>query len=200
MLFAVSPLHAGSRSMGYLLIDLVSFDAACDNGEVSLSWVTRSERGFDEFVVQHSLDGIAWSDAGRVAPEQNAGGSAYSFQHSPASPGISYYRLLVRGSNDLVAFSDLVAAECVPATPGSGFFPNPASNAVEINLAGWRGDALFELLLFDPLGAAHHLGTVNAGTLTRVALAPGIKDGVYSVVLSGNGEQFQLGRLLITGN
>ncbi len=77
-----------------LPVELVRFDAQCNNGEVLISWSTASETGSQHFDVQRSADGIGFETLGEVAA---AGFSQSMIDYSyvddrPYSTG--YYRIV----------------------------------------------------------------------------------------------------------
>jgi len=78
-----------------LAIDLLKFDASCEEGEVAISWTTAHEENSAYFGIDHSTDAQSWTEIARIP----ASGTShkirhYSTVHRPQSDGqMQYYRL-----------------------------------------------------------------------------------------------------------
>ncbi len=73
----------------------LNFSARENKSGVRLDWSTASEQHTAEFIVQHSVNGLDFSDVGSVVAAGNSDVvSRYQFLHSSPAAGINYYRLL----------------------------------------------------------------------------------------------------------
>lgn len=64
---------------------------------VLLQWATQQEQQTKDFVVQHSTDGVNWTNIGTVKAAGNSvSAKQYQYLHATAAAGINYYRLLQR--------------------------------------------------------------------------------------------------------
>lgn len=77
-----------------LPIELLSFDATCDNGVVQIAWATASEQNNDYFLIERSLDGLAWEAFREVAGNGNSNNKIeYSVTDYAPLGNTTYYRL-----------------------------------------------------------------------------------------------------------
>ena len=77
-----------------LPIELLSFDASCNNGVVDVMWITASESNNAYFTVERSVDNFFYETIGTVAGANNSTSALqYSFVDENPLPGVSYYRL-----------------------------------------------------------------------------------------------------------
>jgi hypothetical protein len=139
------------KTMWILPVSLLSFDVQLiKNNKVEVDWATASEDNSDYFELEHSQDGLAWADVGRV---DAAGSSAttlnYSFVDENPFLGVCFYRLkqVDRDGNVTVSETLTVHIDQQP-TLALKIYPNPAvsylvvegtSQSITIfNMAGQR--------------------------------------------------------------
>jgi hypothetical protein len=139
------------KTMWVLPVSLLSFDALLiKNNKVEVDWATASENNSDYFELEHSQDGLAWSDVGRVdAAGSSATTLTYSFVDENPYAGICFYRLkqVDRDGNVTVSKTLTVHIDQQPALTLK-IYPNPAvsylvvegtSQSITIfNMAGQR--------------------------------------------------------------
>ena len=117
-----------------LPVELISFDAVENKGDVSLVWETGSERDNAYFIVERSQDNQKWETVQQV----NGAGNSNSLQKYTAVDtkpynGISYYRLQQVDNNGAVAYSDVQAVNVkTSSNKGVNIFPNPVLNTLTI--------------------------------------------------------------------
>ena len=127
---------AGTEDDNALPVELVSFNANCNDGVVDLLWETASENNSEDFEVEYSRDGVIWNT---IHTEPAAGFSteliSYSYAHMHALGGDNYYRLT---QNDVdgasVTYDNLIInANCQSAATGYfSVFPNPSSDVFNV--------------------------------------------------------------------
>lgn len=112
-------------SMLLLPVELLSFEASPDQGEVLCKWVTASELNNDYFTVKRSRDNVSWDAVGEV---DGAGTSletnAYQFRDKDPHGGPSYYRVKQTDYNGDYSYSWVRAVAFDQALSGY-MFPNP---------------------------------------------------------------------------
>jgi len=179
-----------------LPIELVSFNASCENGRVRTSWTTATETNNDFFNLEKSEDGINFKT---LAIVKGAGNSSqklcYSTIDNEPYSGISYYRLGQTDFDGKYSYSKIVAVDC----SGQGIFPlnvfpNPFNSEnvsnTSLTLSGLEKNVPLLIVLQDVLGKAHYskmLITDNNGIL-NVDLAQGdiLTKGMYLITAAGN--------------
>ena len=115
-----------------LPIELVSFTAKAAGNEVSLEWVTASERENDYFTIERSRDGQNFEEVVRVDGAGNST-SLISYEEVDALPftGQSYYRLRQTDYNGATTVSPIqaVSIEAVLVV-----YPNPIASGDVLHL------------------------------------------------------------------
>ncbi|HWY11110.1 MAG TPA: T9SS type A sorting domain-containing protein, partial [Bacteroidia bacterium] len=113
-----------------LPIELLSFDAKCDNGKVNLIWETATEINNDHFTIVRSADGINYETVGTIAGAGNSNKTLrYSFADPKPLKGTSYYSLKQSDYNIANKNIRSVAVNCtgviefaIHPNPGTGTF------------------------------------------------------------------------------
>ncbi len=131
-----------------LSVELVSFDAICNNSKVNINWTTSTQKNNDHFTIERSADGIKYETVGTISgagnSEQNLN---YSFEDAVPLTGTSYYLLKQTDSNGQNKDLKLVAVSCngvKEVTIG----PNP--NTGKFNIEGAEQNS--EIIITDILG------------------------------------------------
>jgi hypothetical protein len=116
-----------------LPVELVSFQAAAGDGQVSLTWATASEKNSLEFVVQRAQDGVQFTSIGTVP----AAGDAlyrndYAFTDKQPWPGVNYYRLAQVDRDGSTKLTNTVVAVVRQPDDALVAYPNPARDQVQL--------------------------------------------------------------------
>ena len=174
---------AGTEDDNALPVELVSFNANCNDGVVDLLWETASENNSEDFEVEYSRDGVIWNT---IHTEPAAGFSteliSYSYTHMHALGGDNYYRLT---QNDVdgasVTYDNLIInANCQSAATGYfSVFPNPSSGSFQVIMNNSELEGAASLNIIDTKGNKVFMKSiqVNSGINMYVIqenLAPGI--------------------------
>ena len=92
-----------------LPIELLYFNAVLNDGEVDLTWVTKTEIDNDYFTVERSQDGSSWTE---ILEVDGAGNSSYEIEYFQVDRdpffGNSYYRLKQTDFNGDYTYSPIV--------------------------------------------------------------------------------------------
>ena len=125
-----------------LPIELISFNAAPDNGEVELTWTTASEINNDYFTIERSTDGISWEGIKQVDGSENSNVILnYSAVDENPYPGVSYYRLKQTDFNGATSHSNSVAVSLASIQIISAY-PNPSDGEISFIISSEFEDAL----------------------------------------------------------
>jgi hypothetical protein len=116
-----------------LPIEIQSFEAINGNNTIHIKWVLSSEKNNDYFILEHSLDGIDWSQLARIQSVGNhSTGQSYSFTDTEASFNKkNYYRLSQVDINGKKLTIGIDQAKIRSSLPGNTFLliPNPKVNS-----------------------------------------------------------------------
>jgi hypothetical protein len=127
---------------------LNSFDATLSNQKVMLNWQTGMEKELSHFVVERSIDGANYTDAGMVFAGGNSGVKLnYSFADQVVSSpkGIVYYRLRMVDLDKKYQHSAIRVIRTNEATASVKMttYPNPAVNELRVTVPGsWQNKSV----------------------------------------------------------
>jgi hypothetical protein len=127
-------LGSVNPGMTTLPIQLTTFTAAPDNGEVVLNWSTAEEINTDYFTIQRSADGSSWEDLQQVAAAGNSSSPiAYTADDKSPLAGSSFYRLMITDKDGSTTWSGIVQVSFTKNASHITVYPNPAVNYVNIS-------------------------------------------------------------------
>jgi hypothetical protein len=180
-----------------LPVRFVFFNTQCNGTNVLLSWRTAQEQNNKNFVVERSVDGIAWYNIATIRAMGNTAiESSYSFTDN-APAGNDYYRVAsYDDANAKPQLTNILYASC---TTGQTFsvWPNPVNDLLYLN-AGLNENSAATIKLFDSKGtlvkqqAEALLRGNNLVTMNMQNLAAGI----YYVTLLYNKGQLPLRQVI----
>lgn len=117
-----------------LPVTLSSFSGICDDGKVSLNWMTTSEVNNDYFIVQRSNDMMNWVESGRVNGNGNSNSlREYQFLDEEGS-GVGYYRLKQVDFNGESQIHYPISINCQSITNDIVIYPNPTNGKFTIEV------------------------------------------------------------------
>lgn len=184
-----------------LPVELLHFNATCDNDGVLIGWSTATEINNDFFTVQRSTDLLNYVTVGVV---EGAGNSNiirnYSFKDESATNGTVYYRLMQTDYNGQYEVFNPIAVTCsnMPVDVVS-IYPNPAQNELHVNI-DLSGDDHGTLAVFNSFGQVVTTQTINAGKgFNNYTLdVSGLAAGQYFVSVSLDTKVLPTQKLVIT--
>ncbi|MEP7318319.1 MAG: T9SS type A sorting domain-containing protein, partial [Panacibacter sp.] len=118
---------------GTLPLQLLRFTANLSLQQtVNLQWVTASEKGVKNFVIEKSADNITYKDIFTVTAE-NSGEYTETYNYEDKFPvtGINYYRLRITNDDGSVTYS-VIASVKLTGSKAPMLSPNPASGMLYI--------------------------------------------------------------------
>jgi hypothetical protein len=118
-------------SSGTLPVSLLSFNAALNNHNVTLAWVTENEVNSSHFELEVSADGIVFTKLAIVNAKNTAGKNRYSYTDIGASGNILYYRLKQFDRDGKFIQSNALKIYLSKASAIT-LFPNPVSDILLI--------------------------------------------------------------------
>lgn len=171
-----------SLNCSFLPVELIDFDASCEQGRAMLEWRTGAEVNSSHFVIDRSGDHEAWEPIGTVeAAHHSEQETSYLFMDpEPVLGREAFYRLRQYDLNgELAASRTLRMDRCMPEAMNMQLVPNPANDQLKVTFdrdAIGPEDAAVELrditgrlLVGIPIGSE-----TNSAGLDMSRFAPGI--------------------------
>jgi hypothetical protein len=191
----------GGEGTTPLPIELLHFNATCDNDGVLVGWSTATETNNDFFTVQRSSNLLDYVTVGVV---EGAGNSNivrnYSFKDESATNGTVYYRLMQTDYNGQYEVFNPIAVTCsnMPVDVVS-VYPNPANDVLNVNI-NLSGDDHGTLAVLNSFGQVVTTQTINAGKgFNNYTLdVSGLAAGQYFVSVSLDTKVLPTQKLVIT--
>lgn len=183
-----------------LPVELMSFNAACDQGAIAVEWCTVSEKDNDYFVLEQSVDGIEFKTISRQKG-QGQPGEKQCYRFKAESLGeINYFRLQ---QTDLYKRSERSDIISVPACEASRkiTLTNDGTGIIRLMLNPSSVQTL-QLYVHDVLGSLVQAETIYAHPETteyEVFLKEELK-GVYSISLYAPGGKLAEKKIMVRAN
>jgi Secretion system C-terminal sorting domain len=117
----------------------LSFTATKQNKNALLQWSTMQEQNTRNYTVQHSANGVNWTNIGTQLPAGNTNiTSNYSHLHTTPVTGINYYRILQTGFNNRNSYSIIRTLKFTTDDEPFIIIGNPVTNnilTVQVNIS-----------------------------------------------------------------
>jgi len=129
------PCHQPT-SLATLPVELISFEAECENQNITLEWSTASEINNDFFTIERSMDGVNWQIISTVSGAGNSNSRMYySFIDINNSFQNSYYRLKQTDFEGGGKYSAIIPVKnCEQDFTELSLYPNPANKFLNISI------------------------------------------------------------------
>ncbi|MBK6952496.1 MAG: T9SS type A sorting domain-containing protein [Crocinitomicaceae bacterium] len=120
-----------------LPVELTSFAASCENDDVVIDWVTKSEINNDYFTIEKSHDGMSWTTLKIVEGADNSSVQLdYRIVDSNPYSGTTYYRLKQTDNDGKYEYADMISVHnCngLDEQISYSVYPNPSNGLVNFN-------------------------------------------------------------------
>jgi len=184
-----------------LPIDLLYFDAKCDNESVLLDWVTSSETNNDYFTLYKSADAVLFEPFEVVNGAGNSNNTLKysSIDNNPYS-GISYYKLKQTDFDGKYTYFKVIPVQCKSSLADDvkfNVYPVPVSNSdnLFISISGIEPQKEVSIVLMDVLGKVYFSKPVFSnenGTVSEaLRMHNRLPSGVYIITASINSVVYQ---------
>ncbi|GGB79518.1 M4 family metallopeptidase [Dyadobacter sediminis] len=162
-----------------------------------LTWTTTSEVNNDYFVVERSLDGRSFVNAGTVIGNgSTAVEKQYKFLDTGFSKGISYYRLKQVDVDGTHHFSRIIALDAANLL-SLKFYPNPVQSMLNIEIPA-SGNKLLNVKVINTAGHEVYRKDNASSKNGNLSLQlEGLPTGIYQVIVSGESIRYHLSILKI---
>jgi hypothetical protein len=197
-----SPFGQGSGGAA-LPIDLLSFDAKCEEGEVGLTFDVASQINNDYYTIERSVDNKNWSIVTEIAGVEGGNTSTeMSYRWTDYSPlrGMSYYRLTQTDFDGRSEIFAPITAACRDQEIGDySVYPNPAKEQlmIDLELDDYQGENL-KVRLMDINGkvAMEEPITLERGFNHLEMNINELPDGVYLLQFTGTKSHIKESRVV----
>lgn len=167
------------KTSGALPLTLLKFSGHTKNSNNYLSWITSSETGTKEFVVQRSFNGGAYTSVGTVDAQGNSSSEInYQFTDKEMSSGQYNYRLKMVDVNEAFTYSKNVSLS-LEAPLKTTILTNPFTTTIKLLVPAQSG--IVTVRLFDAVGKTLLQKNVNtaAGNFVALNIDPSTASGIY---------------------
>jgi hypothetical protein len=115
-----------------LPVNLLSFTGKLIGSQSQLQWQTATETNTSHFIIEHSLDGLAFNPIGTI-PAAGTSNSMrnYAFTHPTPRIGINYYRLKTIDRDNKFTYSHVIQLNMVNRQDIT-LYPNPAKDYITV--------------------------------------------------------------------
>ena len=188
----------GSVNPGYttLPVNLVSFTAQPQAGDILLNWLTAAEGDCGYFSLERSADGTNYAELVKLPA---AGGPDWGHQylytdHSPV-PGRNYYRLKMVSHSGAVSYSGIVTAN-LSGYDALVLFPNPSDGKTVSARVNFPAGGAYTVDVYNDQGML--VRRVSSSTpLLTLQFSPALLPGVYVARVSAPG-YMAVGAFMVT--
>ena len=173
-----SPFTFGTRS-NPLPIELISFDAKCNNGKVNINWSTATENNNEYFTLERSTDGINFNAIKIIKGSGNSSSvKYYSATDIDALTGSTlYYRLKQTDFDGKFEYFNIVAVSCTDIKLSNiNIYPNPAITLLNVSFKDVEENTIIRIVSMD--GKVMKTITSNVKGLNEINISD-LADGVY---------------------
>jgi hypothetical protein len=165
-----------------LPIELIGFDANCEDNNVSLNWSTATERNNDFFIIEASKDGLYFEEIQRVQANGNTSTTHY-YSKTIENQNYAYIKLKQRDFDGITSELGIISLDCKDKND-IFLFPNPTKQIV--NIQNLKTNS--EIILMDATGKII-LNERNLSDSFKLDMSS-FKKGVYIIQILNQNEFF----------
>ncbi|MBU0764690.1 MAG: T9SS type A sorting domain-containing protein [Bacteroidetes bacterium] len=179
-----------------LPVELLFFNATCDNGTVLLDWATASEKNNDYFTLYRSADAEAFESFALIDGAGNSDQTLYyNTNDDTPFPGSSYYRLKQTDFDGNYTYFEIIPVECIISLTSDILFnvyPNPVIDAqnLYVSLDGITPQKEVLVVVLDILGKEYYskviFTDINGSVLEAMDMHKRLAAGIYMITATSN--------------
>lgn len=186
-----------------LPIELVDFNAKCDGKNISLSWITSTEKNNDYFTIERSYDGQNYSSIGTVKGAGNSNSSkVYNYVDATVDVNRTiYYRLLQTDFNKTTKACKTIIAESCTNIIKDIAVKNTNDGQVFVEFA-MENEEEFTLSIYDVLGrkVKSEQVIVGKGYNRSVINTEGLSESYYMLLIHNTSADIQKSQKIYVNN
>ncbi len=171
-----------------LPVELIEFDAICNDEGVNVSWSSVSEINNDYYILQTSEDYITWQTVAKVYGVGNSNLlQHYQYLDDVSNRQLRYYKLSQVDFNGRSETISIINVNC-PLSSGISVYPNPIDKVVFFD-ANWNELSDIQVYIFNQIGQCVFNRIYTSSELQDNLLKLDLSDyksGIYSLkIFSG---------------
>jgi hypothetical protein len=129
----VLDVYYGFTNATLLPLQFTAFDYQKRSSDLLLQWTTNNEVNNQYFVIEKSLNGYSFSEAGRL-PASGAANGHYQYS-LPLNEELNFYRIKQVDQNAKFAYSTTIVVKPAQSTFATWVYPNPvAGDNLQLNV------------------------------------------------------------------
>ena len=179
-------------STGSLPIELVSFSANTEKGNVTIKWSTSSETNNDYFSIERSTNAIEFEVIDKIMGKGNSNTTNnYSYTDDNPLHGISYYRIRQTDFDGKNTVSEIISIDnsSIESIPLSfEIFPNPISQTenTNIRISDYEPESEVLVVLRNLLGQELYSKVImtdfSGNSITAIDIENRLPAGTYLII------------------
>lgn len=129
---ATNTISVSSVNCSILPIELLSFSAKRESGNVKVSWITQTDYHKNNYVLERSIDGVVFNEFSKIEDNENTSRiMTYSVVDKEPGNYIIYYRLKQIDEYGILKYSNIIIVDEVKIkTFISNIHPNPTNSDI----------------------------------------------------------------------
>lgn len=153
------------------------------NGTVLVKWATISEHNNEYFTIEHSTDGIHFTNIGKISSlGYTANGFSYEFIDSKPGIGNNFYRIRMVDIANKSTYSEIKIVQVSDNVHHMlSIFPNPAVNSISLKLNTKENEEL-KVEIYNPTGNKELAKTCIMQHQKAELDIGNLKTGLYAIV------------------
>ncbi|MEP7141722.1 MAG: T9SS type A sorting domain-containing protein [Ferruginibacter sp.] len=175
-----------------LPVQLLSFTGIKSNGSIQLKWMTENEINASHFIIERSVDGVAFATTGEVVANNRGGKNEYGYTDAQPVNGINFYRLKQTDIDGRFSYSPVIRILNNTGELILTLSPNPAKNFISITYPGKK--EMLTISIYDVAGRLVKKQT-RKNVLPLIVTLQSLGEGMYFIQVS-DGETVQKGRFV----
>ena len=175
-----------------LSVSDIKLTASVHAGDVQVDWTTIGELNVINYSVQHSVDGVTFTNVSTVIANNSA---VYSATDSKAVAGTNYYRIKVSNNDGTINYSNVAIVEVGNTSASIAAYPNPLVGA-KLNVSFNNLEAgKYNLAVYNTLGAKvveKSISFIGGTSVEQLSINSHLSAGTYTLrVSNANGASYQ---------
>ena len=123
---------------------IINVTTKCESNSITINWATISNRLFNKYTIQSSMDGISWNTIGHtdVTPSTStSSASSYTFSSNNADMQGNFYRIIGEMVTGHKTYSDLAVSPC-SFVQNLRIWPNPVAGITTVRIPSSRNSVI----------------------------------------------------------